>query len=179
MLQTPIEARYRRETPASAALMQQAAASMPGGNSRTTSFHPPYPAVIERGAGPYLWDVDGRRYVDLFCNGLSLIHGNDYGPAREAIETALRSGTAWSGASRKQIEYAELLTARLGALESVRFTNSGSEAGMLAVKAARHITGRTHILKSTGAYHGCYPDLEAGALWPRRSGGTGIRRPFQ
>ena len=73
---------------------------MPGGNTRTTSFHPPYPVVIERGAGPWLWDVDGRRYVDLFCNGLSLIHGNAYEPARRAIATTLPSGTAWSGASR-------------------------------------------------------------------------------
>jgi glutamate-1-semialdehyde 2,1-aminomutase len=178
MLQTPIEARYRSETPASAALMRQAAVSMPGGNTRTTSFHPPYPAVIERGAGPWLWDVDQRRYVDLFCNGLSLIHGNDYGPAREAIETALRSGTAWSGASRRQIEYAELLRERLRALESVRFTNSGSEAGMLAVKAARHITGRTHILKSTGAYHGCYPDLEAGLYGRGDLEGRAFAAPF-
>jgi glutamate-1-semialdehyde 2,1-aminomutase len=160
--QTLIEARYRRETPRSAAVMTQAAESMPGGNTRTTSFHPPYPVVMDRGDGPWLWDVDQRRYLDLFCNGLSLIHGNNYGPARQAIHTALQSGTAWSGASHAQIAYAEFLQNRIEALELVRFTNSGSEAGMLAVKAARHVTGRPYILKSTGAYHGSYPDLEAG-----------------
>jgi glutamate-1-semialdehyde 2,1-aminomutase len=157
-----IEEHYRRATPTSAALMARAAASMPGGNTRTTSFHPPYPVVIERGQGPWLWDVDGRRYVDLFCNGLSLIHGNAYAPARQAIEKTLVSGTAWSGASREQIAYAEYLCARIPAMQSLRFTNSGSEAGMLAVKAARHLTGRRLIVKFVGAYHGSYPDLEAG-----------------
>jgi glutamate-1-semialdehyde 2,1-aminomutase len=157
-----IEAYYRRATPTSAALMARAAASMPGGNTRTTSFHPPYPVVIERGQGPWLWDVDGRRYVDLFCNGLSLIHGNAYAPARQAIEATLPSGAAWSGASREQIAFAEYLCSRIPAIETLRFTNSGSEAGMLAVKAARRLTGRRLIVKFLGAYHGSYPDLEAG-----------------
>jgi len=157
-----IEERYRRETPTSLALMRKAAAVLPGGNTRTTSFHPPYPVVIDRGDGPWLWDVDARRYVDLFSNGLSLIHGNNHGPTREALQAEMHRGTAWSGTSREQIAYAEMLRARVAAMELVRFTNSGSEAGMLAVKAARHVTGRPYIVKSVGAYHGSYPDLEAG-----------------
>ena len=173
-----IEERYRRETPTSAALMHRAAAVLPGGNTRTTSFHPPYPVVIERADGPWLWDVDGRRYVDLFCNGLSLIHGNNYGPLREAIHAAMQRGTAWSGASRDQIAYAELLVGRVDALELVRFTNSGSEAGMLAVKAARHVTGRPYILKSFGAYHGSYPDLEAGLYGQGDLQGRALVAPF-
>ena len=175
---TFIEVRYRRETPGSAALMHRAAAVMPGGNSRTTSFHPPYPVVLERGDGPWLWDVDKRRYVDLFCNGLSLIHGNNYSPAREAIQSAMQRGTAWSGASREQIAYAELLCERIEAMELLRFTNSGSEACMLAVKAARHITGRPYILKSVGAYHGSYPDLEAGLYGRGDLEGRALVAPF-
>lgn len=173
-----IEERYRRDTPTSAALMGRAAAVLPGGNTRTTSFHPPYPVVIERADGPWVWDVDGHRYVDLFCNGLSLIHGNNYGPAREAIQTVMQRGTAWSGASRDQIAYAELLVGRIKALELVRFTNSGSEAGMLAVKAARHVTGRPYILKSFGAYHGSYPDLEAGLYGQGDLQGRALVAPF-
>jgi glutamate-1-semialdehyde 2,1-aminomutase len=157
-----IEQAYRNATPQSAELMQRAARVMPGGNTRTASFYPPYPVVLERGDGAWVWDVDGRRYVDLFCNGLSLIHGHNYPPVRKAIEAVLPRGTAWAGASREQIAYAELLTRRLPAMERVRFTNSGSEAAMLAVKAARHSTGRPCILKMVGAYHGSYPDLEAG-----------------
>jgi len=173
-----IEVRYLRETPTSAALMRSAAAAMPGGNTRTTSFYPPYPVVIERGNGPWVWDVDNRRYVDLFCNGLSLIHGNNYAPAREAIQTVIRRGTAWSGASREQIAFAELLQDRIEAIELLRFTNSGSEAGMMAVKAARHITGRPYIVKSVGAYHGSYPDLEAGLYGQGDLEGRALVAPF-
>ncbi len=160
--QSAIESRYRHETSASARLMQRAAGAMPGGNTRTTNFYPPYPIVIDHGEGAWVWDVDRRRYVDMFCNGLSLIHGNNFAPAREAMHGSLLKGSAWAGASVAQITYAELLRDRIAALESLRFTNSGSEAGMLAVKAARHITGRHFIVKSYGAYHGSYPDLEAG-----------------
>ena len=173
-----IEDRYRRETPTSAALMGRAAAVLPGGNTRTTSFHPPYPVVIERADGPWLWDVDGRRYVDLFCNGLSLIHGNNYGPSRDAMHAVMQRGTAWSGASRDQIAFAEMLVDRIEALQLVRFTNSGSEAGMLAVKAARHVTGRPYIVKSFGAYHGSYPDLEAGLYGQGDLQGRALVAPF-
>jgi glutamate-1-semialdehyde 2,1-aminomutase len=173
-----IEERYRRETPTSAALMARAAGALPGGNTRTTSFHPPYPVVIERGDGPWLWDVDQRRYLDLFCNGLSLIHGNNFPPARAAISDAIQRGTAWSGTSRDQIAYAELLRDRIDALQLLRFTNSGSEAGMLAVKAARHITGRPYIVKAVGAYHGSYPDLEAGLYGQGDLAGRAMVAPF-
>jgi glutamate-1-semialdehyde 2,1-aminomutase len=159
---TEIEATYRARTKRSRALMERAARSMPGGNTRTTSFHPPYPVVFERGKGPWLRDVDGHRYVDLFNNGLSLIHGHSYPPIRQAMARALDIGTAWSGASRAQIEFAELLKRRIPGGQLVRFANTGSEAAMLAVKLARRFTRRRLVLKFERAYHGSYPDLEAG-----------------
>jgi len=125
-----------------------------------------------------VWDVDKRRYLDLFCNGLSLIHGHAYGPVNTAINEALRRGSAWSGASREQIAYAELLRDRIRAIELLRFTNSGSEAGMLAVKAARHITGRPLLVKAVGAYHGCYEDLEAGLYGRGDLEGRALVAPF-
>jgi len=173
-----IEELYRSRTPTSAALMAQAARVMPGGNTRTTNFHPPYPLVVERGEGPWIYDVDKHRYLDLFCNGLSLIHGHAYAPVREAVAAAMQRGTAWSGASREQIAYAEMLCARIDPIESLRFTNSGSEAGMLAVKAARHITGRPYIVKAIGAYHGCYEDLEAGLYGRGDIEGRALAVPF-
>ncbi len=162
MMMTPIEQRYRQLTAASGTWMERAAVAMPGGNTRTTTFHPPYPVVFERAEGPWLWDADGRRHVDLFYNGLSLIHGHAYRPIADAMAPVLLSGMAWSGASSAQIEFAELLARRIAAVEQVRFTNSGSEAGMLAVKLARRATGRELILKFRYAYHGSFPDLEAG-----------------
>jgi glutamate-1-semialdehyde 2,1-aminomutase len=173
-----IELAYRNLTSKSADLMARAARVMPGGNTRTASFYPPYPVVIERGDGAWVWDVDGRRYVDMFANGLSLIHGHNYPPVRQAIESALLRGTAWAGASRDQIAYAEVLTERLPSMERLRFTNSGSEAGMLAVKAARSVTGRPYVLKFTGAYHGSYPDLEAGLYGQADIPGRALTAPF-
>jgi len=175
---SPIEQTYRKLTPTSAEALTHAARFMPGGNTRTASFYPPYPVMIERGEGAWVWDVDGRRYVDVFCNGLSLIHGHNYPPVRQAIEAALPRGTAWAGANRDQIAYAELLTQRLASVERVRFTNSGSEAGMLAVKAARQFTHRPYILKFTGAYHGSYPDLEAGLYGQADIPGRALTVPF-
>ncbi len=153
---------YRRRTLRSAAAMERAARSMPGGSTRNVSHYPPYPVVLDRGEGPWVWDIDGNRYIDLANNGLSLIHGHAYPPVVEALTKALPQGSAWVGASPQQIEFAELLTGRLRRCEQVRFTNSGTEAGMLAVKIARRATGRPLILKVRGAYHGSYSDLEAG-----------------
>lgn len=94
---TAIEREYIGLTPASAQLMDRACASMQRGITRTLSWFAPYPVVFERGSGASLHDVDGNRYVDLFSNGLSLMHGHTYGPIDEALRSALSRGTAWPG----------------------------------------------------------------------------------
>lgn len=157
-----IERAYREKTPAGSALIERAEESIPGGSTRSFGYFRPYPLTFERGSGPYLWDVDGNRYIDFTYNGLSLIHGHAFPPIDAALREALTNGTAWPGTSRPQVAFAEALCARIPTAERVRFTNTGTEAGMLAVKLARHATGRPLILKSWGAYHGSYDDLEAG-----------------
>lgn len=162
MDRSTIEARYRARTPRSARLMEQACQVMPGGGTRGVAWHRPYPIVIERGSGSRLWDVDGNEYVDVFYNGLSLIHGHAYPPIVEAVRNVLARGSGWPVASPEQIELAELVCDRLASVEHVRFTSSGTEAGMLAVKIARLATGRPAILKAWAGYHGSYDDLEVG-----------------
>lgn len=157
-----IERGYRDKTPGSAELISRARASLPGGSTRAFGYFRPYPLTFSGGEGPYLHDVDGNRYVDFTYNGLSLIHGHAFGPIEEAVREALPHGTAWPGTSLAQIRFAEALCARIPTADRVRFTNTGTEAGMLAVKLARHVTGRPLVLKSWGAYHGSYDDLEAG-----------------
>jgi glutamate-1-semialdehyde 2,1-aminomutase len=142
--------------------MEEATRSMPGGSTRNYGYYSPYPAVFDRGAGAYLWDLDGNRYVDLVSNGFSLAHGHGYGPVVAALTAALARGMAWPGASEDQIKYAAYLCERLSGVDLVRFTNSGTEAAMLAVKVARRYTGRPLIVKARAAYHGSYDDLEAG-----------------
>jgi glutamate-1-semialdehyde 2,1-aminomutase len=158
---TAIEQEYRRMTTGSAALNERAALSMPRGLTRTLSWFGPYPVVFDHGHGTHIHDVDGNEYIDVFSNGLSLMHGHSYGPIEEALRATLPRGTAWPGTSDAQIELAELLCRRLGA-EQARFANTGTEATMLAVKLARHATGREVIVKAWHGYHGSYDDLEIG-----------------
>ena len=89
-----IEQLYRTRTPGSAALGERAARVMPGGDTRSVTFHRPYPLAIARGAGPFLWDVDGNRYIDLLGNYTSLVHGDAYPPITDVQthEAGRRSG---------------------------------------------------------------------------------------
>lgn len=135
---------------------------MPAGSTRSFGYFEPYPLVFERGEGVHLWDLDGNRYIDFTYNGLSLIHGHAYRPAERVVKEAIERGTAWPGASIPQVEFAEALCRRIPIAERVRFTNTGTEAMMLAVKLARRATGRPLVLKTWDAYHGSYDDLEAG-----------------
>jgi glutamate-1-semialdehyde 2,1-aminomutase len=157
-----IEAKYAALTPGSAMLMTRASRSMTRGLTRSLSWFAPYPVVFQRGSGAIITDVDGNEYVDLFSNGLSLMHGHTYEPIATALTGALKRGTAWPGASDAQIEFAELLCARVPGAERVRFANTGTEATMLGVKLARAASGRTVIVKAWNGYHGSYDDLEAG-----------------
>jgi glutamate-1-semialdehyde 2,1-aminomutase len=159
---TAIEQSYLGRTQASARLMGRAGEFMPCGITRTLAWFAPYPIVFERGTGANLFDVDGHRYLDMFSNGLSLMHGHAYGPIDEALREALSRGTAWPGASDAQVDFAELLCERFPGAEQVRFANTGTEATMLAVKLARYTSGREVIVKAWDAYHGSYDDLEVG-----------------
>jgi glutamate-1-semialdehyde 2,1-aminomutase len=159
-----IEERFREKTLKSAQLAERAEHVMPGGDTRTTTYHRPYPLAIDRGEGPFLFDVDGNRYIDLLGNYTSLVHGHAYPPIAEAVTRAAHSGTAWPARSRAQIELAELLCERIPSVESVRFCNSGTEAGMLAAQVARHLTRRKFVVMARYGYHGSYDDLELGLL---------------
>ncbi len=166
----PIEQRYRARTPASAATGARAARVMPGGDTRSVTYYRPYPLTIARGQGPFLWDIDGNRYVDLLGNYTSLVHGNGYPPIVEAITRASAMGTAWPARNETQIELAELICERVASVERVRFCNSGSEAGMLAAQLSRRVTGRRRLLMARQGYHGSYDDLEA--EWAGEGGRT-------
>ncbi len=157
-----LEEVYRRRTPRSAQAMERARRYMVRGITRGWGYHRPYPIVGARGEGPYLFDLDGNRYVDLANNGLSLIHGHAFPPVVEALKVAVERGSGWLVASEDQIDFAQLLCERIEAYERVRFTNSGTESGMLAVKVARTFTKRPAVLKAIDGFHGSFDDLEVG-----------------
>lgn len=151
---------YPDPTSRSKALYDRALASLPGGNSRTTVFMAPHPIYAARGEGCRVWDVDSNVFIDCINNFTSLIHGHAH---PRLIETATRQialGTAFGLPTESEIDLAELLASRLPSVDQLRFANSGTEAVMMALKAARAFTGRPKIAKCEGAYHGAYDYAE-------------------
>src|SRR5882757_2289953 len=157
-----IEERYRAATAKSVEMGKRAERVMPGGDTRTTTYYRPYPLTLARGEGPFVWDVDGNKYVDLIGNYTSMVHGNAYPPIVEAVSKAVRDGSAWPARSQAQVELATLICERVASIDRIRFCNSGTEAGMLAAQVARRLTGRKLILMARYGYHGSYEDLEVG-----------------
>ena len=142
--------------PASAAAFARAAEVFIDGTTRVTVERDPIPRYIDRGEGAFLFDVDGRRFLDLSGNFTTLIHGHAFAPVTEAVIRQLRSGASFANPTLHEIALAELVCGRVPGIETVRFVNTGSEAVMFAVKAARAYTGRPAIAKFEGAYHGAY-----------------------
>lgn len=157
-----IESAYRSRTGRSDVLAERASQVMPGGDTRTAAHHQPYSLTLDRGQGPFVWDVDGHRYVDLIGNFTSLVHGNAYPPIIEAAARQLERGTQWPARNEAQVALAEQLVARVASVEQVRFTNSGTEATMLATYVARVVTGRRKVLMARHGYHGSLEAFEVG-----------------
>lgn len=132
----------------------------PDGTARVTIERDPTPRYMEHGAGSHLFDLDGRRFLDLNCNFTTLIHGHAFAPVVEVVTRQLQRGSCFANPTESEIELAELLCARIPHLDRVRFVNTGTEAVMFAIKAARAFTGRPKIAKLEGAYHGAYDYVE-------------------
>lgn len=155
-----IQEEYRGRTAASANAYLRAQKSMPGGDTRTVAFHAPYPLTIVKGEGYTLTDLDGNTYIDVLNNYTSLIHGHAFAPITEAVTAQLQLGTNYAAALQAQADLAERLTERVKSVDKVRFTNSGTEATMMAIRGARAFTGRELVVKMEGGYHGTYDDFE-------------------
>lgn len=155
-------------------LYDRALASLPGGNTRTTVFMKPYPIYAERAEGCRVWDVDGNEFIDCINNFTSLIHGHAHPALIQAATRQLSLGSAFGLPTESEIDLAELLASRLPSVDQLRFANSGTEAVMMALKAARAFTGRAKIAKCEGAYHGSYDYAEvsldpAPDMWGRNA----------
>ena len=156
----PITRGYAQPDSMSARLWRRAQEVLPGGNSRTTVFMAPHPIYAAEGEGGWVTDVDGDRRLDLLNNYTSLIHGHAHPAVTEAATRRLARGASFPLPTPEEIELAALMCERVESVERVRFTNSGSEAVMMAIKGARGFTGRHRIAKFEGAYHGSYDYAE-------------------
>jgi glutamate-1-semialdehyde 2,1-aminomutase len=147
-------ARYRARNPCSAAQAERAAAVMPGGNTRSSLWADPFPLCMAGGHGARLRDVDGHEYRDFLGEFTAGIFGHSPAPIQAAIDAAFAGGVSLSSHNLLEVELAETLQSRFPSMQRLRFCNSGTEANMMAVMAARHFTGRRKLLIFAGAYHG-------------------------
>ena len=145
---------YTEANPNSLARHRAAAESMPGGNTRTVLFFAPYPLCFVRGDGARLWDVDGHEYVDFLGEYTAGLYGHSHPVITEAIQRALADGIALGGHTPHEIALAAAVKRRFPSVDLMRFCNSGTEANLLAISAARLFTRRDKILAFAGGYHG-------------------------
>lgn len=154
-----IEERHRDLSPTSAALFSRAGELFPGGYTRDAVSRTPHPLFVERGEGSVMIDCDGRRLDDFWLNATSLPLGHADPRVVEAVREQVAHGSSFFAPSSPEVDLAELLIARLPSAERLRFTNSGSEAVMVALRIARAYTDRTMVVKFEGSYHGIYDDV--------------------
>jgi glutamate-1-semialdehyde 2,1-aminomutase len=139
------------------ALNARAERLFPGGvNSPVRAFRAVdrAPLVLERGEGPYVWDADGRRYIDFVGAWGPAILGHGHPAVMRAIVTATANGLALGATNPLEIELGETIRSAMPSMERLRFTSSGTEAVMSALRVARAATGRDLVVKFAGAYHG-------------------------
>ncbi len=144
----------------SARLFERAKAVLPGGNSRHSVAWAPHPIYAASGQGCYVTDIDGFVYIDAINNMSANIHGHRHPAIEAAVVEQLGRLVSVGLPTEKEIGLAEALSCRVPSVEQVRFTNSGTEALMFAVRAARAFTGRPMIAKIEGGYHGSYDALD-------------------
>jgi glutamate-1-semialdehyde 2,1-aminomutase len=145
---------YVARHPKSALQYQEATAVMPGGNTRSVLFYDPFPLAIARGEGSQLWDADGHAYTDFIGEFTAGLYGHSHPVIHKAILQALQDGINLTGHNLLESRLAKLITQRFTNVKQLRFTNSGTEANLLAMAAARQFTKRSQILVFKGGYHG-------------------------
>ena len=161
---------YVAGNPRSLARYVEAAAAMPGGNTRTVLHYAPFPLAMERAAGCRLWDMDGHEYVDFLGEYTAGIYGHSHPAIRAALDRALDGGINHGASNIVEARFARAVCDRFG-LERVRFTNSGTEANLLAISLARIFTKRAKVMVFDGGYHG--------AVFGFAGGGSPINAPFE
>ena len=137
-------------------IQEEAVKWLPGGNSREGQHFDPNPIFVDYGLGHHVYDVDGNRYLDFVMNATSLIIGHANPSVVSALTKQASKGTSFAGPTELQARLAKILCERVPSLDSVRFVNSGSEATMHTLRAARAFTGKHKIAKMEGGYHGAH-----------------------
>jgi glutamate-1-semialdehyde 2,1-aminomutase len=154
---------YQEKTPRSAELARRANELFPSGVTHVGRYLQPHPIYVARACGSRKWDVDGNEYVDYFGGHGALILGHNHPAVVEAVTVQLARGTHYGACHELELEWAELLRQMIPSAERVRFTSSGTEATMLALRLARAYTGRQKVIRFAGHFHGWHDHVAFGA----------------
>jgi glutamate-1-semialdehyde 2,1-aminomutase len=149
-----IEQLYRRRTPGSAKLAKRALSVFPSGVTHDSRHLEPYPLYVERAMGSHKWDVDGNEYVDYAGGHGALLLGHNAPAVVDAVREQLAKGTHFGSSHELEIRWGELVQRLMPSVERLRFTASGTEATMLALRLARAFTGKPKVLRFRGHFHG-------------------------
>lgn len=156
--------KYQVRTQKSLELRKKAVEFLPGGDTRSVAYFAPYPFFATEGKGCHLYDCDGNEYIDCVNNMTSLIHGHAHPHVVEAISKQAAKGTAHAAPTELQYTHARTICGRISSMESLRYCNSGTEATMFALRAARVFTGKDIIIKMDAGYHGSHDYVEVNLL---------------
>src|SRR3984957_2843220 len=157
-----LAATYEAMTPGSAALAARARELMPSGIAHDARHFDPCPLYVSRALGPVKWDVDSNRYVDYFGGHGALILGHNHPAVMQAVHAALERGTHFGACHELEVRWAELITQMVPSAERVRFTSSGTEATLMALRLARAYTGRSKLVRFRGHFHGWNDHMTSG-----------------
>ncbi len=151
-----MEREYEHRRTGSKNLHERALQCMPGGDTRSVTFFPPYPSFMVSGSGCRIKDVDGNEYLDFLNNYTSLVLGHAHPGVVNAVIERVKKGTVFPAPTEEQVLLAEKICDRVRSCEKIRFCNSGSEANIQAVRAAKKYTKRDVVVKVYGGYHGSF-----------------------
>jgi hypothetical protein len=163
------ERRYIDATPTSRALFERAQGVLPAGIGRAGLPFFIHPFFVDRADGAYLYDVDGRAILDMWNGASSLPLGHRHPQVVTAMQAQLDKGLGFGAPAEAELILAERIKARIPSMEHVRFTSSGTEATMFAIRLARAFTGRQLIARMGNSYHGTHDMLMSGTI-PRSKG---------
>jgi glutamate-1-semialdehyde 2,1-aminomutase len=151
---TVSEKKYRAMTVESRKYIEKTSKMLPGGVESNIRLFAPYPFVTREAQGPYLWDIDGNKYIDYAIGYGTLILGHNHPSIVKAVKAQVGRGGIFGAPNEHTYDYVKLVKKAFPSVDLFRFTNSGSEATMNAIRVARGFTGKEKIAKAEGSYHG-------------------------
>ena len=157
---------FERTHKQSAELFRKAMQIMPSGSTHDSHFVKPFPIYFSHGLGSHKWDVDGNEYIDYSLSSAALLLGHSHPEVVEAVRTQASRAFHFGAANDKEVEWATLVNKLIPSAERIRFTGSGTESTLLAIRVARAHSGKNKVLRFEGHYHGWHDYVALGGEPP-------------